>query len=189
MLPPPSGPPALGLGCGSRLTPLHQGEWLEAADAGERLLYKIKRAALPGHMDGTPTPPPPAREAHPGAALHPLLQPEGDPAPSQPPAGQGRLEPCPHRGGSEAEPHRPGPPHAPSPSPPSVPPTADSDTGQLNTTADTGGGGGRPQAGLEDRALLPWLLHGGRAQHCPDGLVEHRLQAALRQGRALQVLD
>lgn len=42
-------------------------------------------------------------------------------------------------------------------------------------------------ASLKKRALALGLdLHDG-TQHCADGLVEHRLQPLLRQGRALQV--
>lgn len=53
-----------------------------------------------------------------------------------------------------------------------------------------GWGGAAPGSwALEDRALLPWLFHRGRAEHSPDGLVKYRLQAPLSQGRALQVLD
>lgn len=39
-----------------------------------------------------------------------------------------------------------------------------------------------------EEAACPFLGAGGlRAQHCSDGLVKHRLEAALRQGRALEV--
>lgn len=40
----------------------------------------------------------------------------------------------------------------------------------------------------EHGASLAPLLHWGGAEHRSDGLVEHRLQASLGQGRALQVL-
>lgn len=42
---------------------------------------------------------------------------------------------------------------------------------------------------LEERALLPLLLDGWRAEDSTDGLVEHSFKATLSQGWALQVLD
>ena len=67
--------------------------------------------------------------------------------------------------------------------PPSTPPSRLGHR-QLGRSADPGGGGA-----LEDRALLSRLFHGGRAEHCPNGLIKHCLQAPLSQGGALQVLD
>ena len=100
-----------------------------------------------GHKDRTHPPPPnsPIWEAHPGAAPDPPLQPEGDPAPFQPPVGarggwscvptkmrQSRQDPMVPAVPQEQQPH----PHASFPSPPPAPPTADSRT-HLSTT-DTG---------------------------------------------------
>ena len=51
-------------------------------------MYKIRRGCpILGHKDRTHPPNSPIREAHPGAALDPPLQPEGDPAPFRPPVG------------------------------------------------------------------------------------------------------
>lgn len=41
---------------------------------------------------------------------------------------------------------------------------------------------------LEQGAFPPPLLDWRRAEYSPDGLVEHRLQAALCERRALQIL-
>lgn len=182
MLPLPSGPPALGLGCGNRLTPLHQGWWLEARVAGEHLLYKIM-GRPPRAQEGKPLPPP----------LPPLTLPRtGKPIlglpcslretllpPSLPRARAG-WSGAPTEETAWLNPTTPAHPMLLAlPHPPYPPQTQTQDS---STQQQTRQGGGRRQAGLEDGALLPRLLHRGRAQHCPDGLVEHRLQASLSQG-------
>lgn len=55
---------------------------------GECLLYKRSKGhPILGRKNRTHPPNLPHQEAHPGAALDPPLQPEGDPAPFQPPVG------------------------------------------------------------------------------------------------------
>ena len=64
-------------------------------------------------------------------------------------------------------------------------PTADSGTPDISTQQiQVRGLGAAPpeMRALEDRALLPWLLHRRRAEHSPDGLIKHSLQAPLGQG-------
>lgn len=46
-----------------------------------------------------------------------------------------------------------------------------------------------PRSSLQQCALPLLPLDGRGAQHGPDGFVEHCLKAALRQSRALQILD
>ena len=78
----------------------------------------------------------------------------------------------------EQQPH----PHASSLSPPPpLPHSGLKDTSQHNRYRQEGAA--LPEVGaLEDRALLPWLFHRGRAEHSPNGLIEHCLQAPLGQG-------
>lgn len=45
----------------------------------------------------------------------------------------------------------------------------------------------RPQPSKHG-TLFAGLLHRRWAEHSPDGFIKHRLQAPLRQGRALEVL-
>lgn len=103
---------------------------------GEHLLYKIRGCPI---QDTRTTPPSSSsREAHPGAAPDPPLQPEGDPAPSQPPGGAiGKAGALPQKeeadGRTPLAPglpqERPPCPHA-SPPHPHHSPTADSATGR-----------------------------------------------------------
>lgn len=98
--------------------------------------------------------------------------------------------PAPRKGRqSGQDPIAPAQPHASCPPHPHHSPQQTQGHWTLNTTADTGGRGCPRRRALEDCALLPWLFHRGRAEHSPDGLVKHCLQAPLSQGRALQVLD
>ena len=64
---------------------------------------------------------------------------------------------------------------------PSTPHSRLKDTSQHNRHRQ--GGAAPPEEGaLDHRALPPWLFLGRRAEHSPNGLVEHCLQAPLGQG-------
>lgn len=168
---------------------------------GECLLYKRRKGhPILGRTNRTHPPNPPHQEAHPGAALDPPLQPEGDPAPFQPPVGARQSWSCAPRKRRQSRQDS----GAPAPSPGAVaaspcvfplpthttPPqrTQRHQTSQYDSKQGRAGLLLQRQA-LEDRALLPRLFHGGWAEHSPDGLVKHGLQAPLGEGRALQVLD
>ena len=155
-------------------------------------MYKIRRGCpILGHKDRTHPPNSPSgkpilglprtRPYSPRETLLPsgLLWGPGE-AGAAPPRRRGRADRTPMAPAAprEQQPH----PHASSPSPPPPLPHSRLRT-HLNTT-DTGReGAALPEVGaLEDRALLPWLFHRGRAEHSPNGLVEHCLQAPLGQG-------
>lgn len=156
-------------------------------------MYKIRRGCpILGHKDRTHPPKLPHQGSPSWGCPGPAPTARGRPC-SLPASrgGQGRLELRPYEDEAEQT-GPPWPPQHPGSSslipmllPPPHPhhsPTADSRT-HLNTTGTGREGAALLEVGaLEDSALLPWLFHRGRAEHSPNGLIEHCLQAPLGQG-------